>query len=307
MKIEKIYFSRLRNEAHYQFLLLLRKLFAAHSDVEAIVAPLRSNFDDLLSTEGKLVDAVRGSKFTEKLKLADERVDKAITGINNTIEAGLHHYDLQVEDAAKVLAIRMKAFRGEIEKKAYEEESAAVKILVKDFLLVYTEQVTLLNLTGWVTEVGAAQKAFEELFIERNAELAARTDQTLVEVRHEIETVYRGMIDLISASILINGSSEVETFVEQLNRQVAYFNEHAHHQKKHDLKDAFVENIPDQPFEGEPITYLPTVRYEDKKLVFARDYDLLYKDNEVPGTATIIIRGKGGYTGKTEVRFNIIA
>jgi hypothetical protein len=42
MKILKIYFSYLRNEAHYQFLLIVQKLFASYTQVANIVSDLLS-------------------------------------------------------------------------------------------------------------------------------------------------------------------------------------------------------------------------------------------------------------------------
>jgi hypothetical protein len=307
MKILTLHSSHLRSEAHYQFYLLLQKLYGNHPNVEAIVASLMAKFDELISLEGTLVDAVKGSKYTEKIEEADSRIDRDIVGINSVIDSGLHHYDPQVVEAAKALAVRMKSFRGEIEKKAYEEESAAVKILVKDFQTTYSEQVSIVGLDNWITELSGAQSSFEELFIKRNKELAGRPQQKLTKVRSEVDTVYRNMVSLITAYTLLNGEDSTIEFIEELNREITYFNEHSHHRQRHDIKNAFVDSIPDQKFKDEPVIYLPKVSYDDNQLVFTKDYDLLYKNNERPGTASIIIKGKGHFKGETIVRFNIIA
>jgi hypothetical protein len=58
MKILTIRFSYLRNEAHYQFLLLLKKLFETFPSVASIVNALLQQFYPLLTREGALVDAV---------------------------------------------------------------------------------------------------------------------------------------------------------------------------------------------------------------------------------------------------------
>jgi hypothetical protein len=307
MKILTISSSHLRSEAHYQFYLLLQKLYGNHPNVAAIVDYWMAKFDEYLLLEGTLVDAVKGSKYTEKIAEADSRIDRDIVGINSIIESGLHHYDPIIVEAAKVLAIRMKSFRGEIEKKAYEEESAAVKILVKDFKGVYAEQVNIVGLENWVIELDEAQVVFENLFIQRNKELAGRPKEKLITVRREIDSIYRNMVSLITAYTLLNGEESTAEFIEELNREITYFNEHSHHRQKQDIKNAFVENIPDQKYNGEPIIYLPTVTYNEKKLVFAKDYDLLYKHNDRLGTASVIINGKGRFNGQTIVRFNIIA
>jgi hypothetical protein len=283
----------------------VQKLLEQHLNVAAIVAIFVPKFAELLERESELVDSIKGSKFTAEIAKADERIDRNIVGINSIIDSGLHHYDPNVVNAAKVLEVRMKAFRGDIEKKAYEEESAAVKILVKDFRQIYAAEATILGLGGWIDELAAAQEEFERLFIKRNTELAARPQDRLKEIRRDIEAIYRQMIDRIAAYILLNDDGSCNVFIEELNRQITYFNEHSHRQKKQDIKDAVIENIPDQKYSGEPVVYLPTVFFNEKKLVFAKDYELLYKHNDKPGTATISIKGKGSFKGQTLVRFNI--
>jgi hypothetical protein len=108
----------LRNEAHYQFLLLVQKLFSTYPAVAALVTDLLTPFFDLLALEGKLVDALRRSGYTEELAEADQRVDRDIVGINATVESALHHFDPAMVAAAKHVSIRLKSFRGEIDKKA---------------------------------------------------------------------------------------------------------------------------------------------------------------------------------------------
>ncbi|MDR2119568.1 MAG: DUF6261 family protein [Tannerella sp.] len=306
MKILKIRFSYLRNEAHLQFLLLVKKLLNGYSAVAAIVTELITPFFELISLESTLVDAVRASEYTEELVEADRRVDRDIVGINSAIESALHHYDEKVVKDAKILELRMKGFRGEIEKKSYEEESAAVKILVNDLLTTYSPQVATLGIGGWVGEINLAQAEFEQLFILRNAQIAARPKQKLREVRKEVEAVYRQIVERIEAYCVINGDKDCSGFIDELNGEIVYFNEHSHHQRRVDIKNAVVSSIVDQPYQGEPVIVLPDVYYEGKKLVFTKEYELSYKHNTHPGTATITIHGKGAFYGQTIITFNII-
>jgi hypothetical protein len=306
MKILKIRFSYLRNEAHYQYLLLVKKLFGAYPAVAAIVAALLLRFNELLTVEGTLVDAVRTSEHTEELVEIDRHIDRNLVGINSIIIAALHHYDEKMVKAARSLETRMKAFRGEIEKKSYEEESAAVKILVADLMGAYSAQVATLALNGWVADLASAQELFEQIFIIRNAELANRPQERLTDVRREIDGVYRQMVERIDAFSIIDDASVCAAFVEELNYQVLYFNEHTHHRPKTDIKNATVASIADQTYAGEPVIVLPEVVLEGKKLVFTRDYELSYRHNDRPGTATVTIHGKGNYKGRITVSFNIV-
>jgi hypothetical protein len=152
MKILKLHFTNQRNEAHLQFLFLVRRLLDRHAEVIVIVSDLLPEFYEGIDLKARLVDAVKGSVYTEELADADRRVDRAIVGINSTVNAALHHPNEAIERAAKAIAILLKAFRGSIEKKSYEEEQAAVKILVNDLQTTYAQQVATIGMGEWVVE-----------------------------------------------------------------------------------------------------------------------------------------------------------
>jgi hypothetical protein len=308
MKIITIHFSYLRNEAHYQFLLLLKKLFETYSSVANIVAALLSQLYTLITLEGTLVDAVRGSEYTKQMVEADHRLDRAVVGFHKAIEAALHHPDPNFVRAAERLENRLKAFRGEIAKKAYGEEAAAIKSLVADLQNSYAPQINTLGLDVWVTEISAAQTAFEQFFLQRNDERASRPQEKLKDVRKQIEAVYRQITERIDAYTVMNGTDTTGDFILRLNKEIAYFNEHyRHHRVPKDINLATVASIPDQVWDAErPSTPLPTVTYEDHELVFAYDYEPAYHNNDRPGNASLTIHGKGAWKSSKTVSFNIV-
>ncbi len=73
-----------------------------------------------------------------------------------------------------------------------------------------------------------------------------------------------------------------------------------------DISQAKVTAIKDQVYTGKAIKPAVTVKYDGKKLVKGTDYTVAYKNNKKIGTATVTIAGKGDYTGKTTVKFDII-
>lgn len=69
-----------------------------------------------------------------------------------------------------------------------------------------------------------------------------------------------------------------------------------------------VKDIKPQSYKDQPITPEVTVvnSYNSKEtLVYGQDYTLEYRDNLMPGTATVIIKGAGRYTGVRTVNFTI--
>lgn len=72
------------------------------------------------------------------------------------------------------------------------------------------------------------------------------------------------------------------------------------------MKDTEIAAIPNQTFTGEQIRPEVTVTDGEKTLVKGTDYKLTYADNMAKGTAVITVKGKGYYTGKTTVSFQIV-
>ncbi|MDR1561557.1 MAG: DUF6261 family protein, partial [Dysgonamonadaceae bacterium] len=304
--IVKARLEHYRNEAHFQMMSLFQKRLAADPAVVNIVANLMGAFNTEVELESKLVDAVLSSPYTEQLANTDKRLDRAIVGLSATIEADLHHYNPLMVEAARKIALRLKAFRGEIENKPYEEESAAVKILLNDLQTTYSAEVGTLSLSGWVFEISDAQTTFEELFLKRDDEWASRPTEKLPDVRKRVNVIYRNMVELIDAYGALNGYSVTGEFVGKVNSDITYFNEHIHGHAKKEIDKATVNDIPPQVYADEPVVPMPEVFYDDKKLVFTRDYELSYRDNDGPGTALVTIHGKGSYKGRKQVSFNIV-
>jgi hypothetical protein len=289
--------------------LLVKKLFESYPTVANLVTALLSQLYALLAIEGKLVDAVHVSEYTRQLEEIDKRLDRAVAGLGLAIDAALRYPDPNAVKAAERLLIRMKSFRGNIERRAYGEESAAVKILVAELQDAYAPQVSTLGLGAWVTEIATEQAAFEQVFLLRSAEHVARPQGNLKDIRRKIEALYRQIIERIDAYTVLNGTSVTGEFINKLNDEITYFNEHNRH--RHHTKDislATVATIPDQSWDGQPVTPLPVVTDEEGNLlVFARDYDLTYHKNDRPGNASVTLRGKGAWKGKKTVSFNIVA
>jgi hypothetical protein len=164
----------------------------------------------------------------------------------------------------------------------------------------------MLNLGAWVTELAAAQAEFERLFLLRSDQRAERPAERLKDVRKQIEAAYRQIVERIDSYTVLNGESTTGEFIKHLNDEIAYFNEHTPHHAKKDIDRAVVASIPDQAYGGKPVTLLPEATYEDRELVFTRDYEVSYHDNTRPGTAALILHGKGKFKGTKTVSFNII-
>ncbi|MDR3268098.1 MAG: DUF6261 family protein, partial [Tannerella sp.] len=233
MKIKRIVLSYLNSEGHYQFIRQAHGLLDRYPNVKLQVIVLYDKQTVLIVQEGRLVDVMRGSEYSKEMAKADKRVDRCIVGINKVVGAGMHHFDAVIVTAATGIYERMKVFRN-IEGKSYEEESAAVHILLVDLRGPYAAKAELIGLTPWLKELEAAIEAFDTLFLLRNEELASRPTEKLRDVRKENDGVYTEITDHIGAAALLDSNNVYDAFIGELNTLVDYFNDHdrSRHAKK---------------------------------------------------------------------------
>ncbi|MDR1202644.1 MAG: DUF6261 family protein [Tannerellaceae bacterium] len=303
-QINFIQFNYLRGEAHYQFLSKYNNLLLSFPEVKKSVSPHYKHFEVLLAKEKMLVDAPKSSNYTMQIVAADQRNDQLLVGIKNLLTLSVHHFNPVIAEAAISLQNRMKPF-GNIARKSYEEEAAAIKILLVDLKGEYAHKAELIGLTPWLNELEIAVAEFERLLHLRNSEQAAKPLERLWEIRRDIETVYRQMIDRISSFNTIDEKGTYTEFIRQLNVQIDYSNAHNRKPSLKDVKNAVVKPITPQQYKGKPITPIPEVSLEGMELVFAKDFILSYKNNESVGNAKITIQGKGAYKGKKSITFFI--
>ncbi|MDR1666537.1 MAG: DUF6261 family protein [Bacteroidales bacterium] len=305
-KIISIFFRYLRGEAHYQYLTLFHELLLEFPAVQNIVAAFYGEFTGLLAQEKQIVDAQKSSDYTRQIADADHRDDRLVTGIRETVSAALHHFDPAVTAAAQSLWLRLKTF-GEIQAKSYEEEAAAIDILLDDLQTPeYAPKVSLLALDAWVNELREAVADFKRLLKQRNEEQAGKPPQRLRDVRRQIETVYHSMTTHINSAATLDTTDAYTLFIHRLNTQITYFNDHNHHPAPKNIRTAGVDTIPVQQYTGKAITPIPTVHMDDVELFFAKDFTLTYKNNVQRGVAEVRITGKGNYAGSKNITFNIV-
>ena len=71
------------------------------------------------------------------------------------------------------------------------------------------------------------------------------------------------------------------------------------------INNAVIMSIPDQTYTGSEIKPEPVIKYDSATLTNGADYDVSYKDNINVGTATMVITGKGNYSGTLSITFKI--
>lgn len=72
------------------------------------------------------------------------------------------------------------------------------------------------------------------------------------------------------------------------------------------VADTYVTPVGSRTYTGKAIRPSVIVKYNGVKLKNGRDYTVSYSNNKAIGTATVIIKGKGSYTGMKKASFKIV-
>ena len=72
------------------------------------------------------------------------------------------------------------------------------------------------------------------------------------------------------------------------------------------ITKAKISKISSQQYTGKALTPTIQVKYGKTTLKEGKDYELAYRDNTEIGTATVIVKGKGDYSGQKTISFKII-
>ena len=223
MKILRINFGRLRNEEHFQ----LHTEFKA--EVERVgaqplnVADAFNTYLPLYHNEEEALLLVRRSATTEQISEADAERDGIFRGIVDAIKSGQNHYNADKRAAALRLKVLVDSY-GNVARKPFNEETAAIGKLMLEVQGDYAADVTALGLTDWFVELQTKNTAFDTLMKSRYSEEASRTEYRMKSARAELDAAYRTIVERMEALMLINGTAGYTVFVHELNARVEKFN-----------------------------------------------------------------------------------
>jgi hypothetical protein len=233
LKILKISLILLRNEVHYQFFESLIAILLKYSYVKDKIAEQFQRLSELFAREDGAIDLMRKSNYTAKIAAADQRLDRAVQSLGGILRTARNHFNPAVADAGQSLFNLFKSF-GDIPSKSYREEMAAVTNLLQELHGGYADKITLIEgLDGWITEMEAAKTELTTLLDSRASEKAVRPQERMLNIRREIDAVYRELIARIEAFILVEGEPEYAAFIRELNTLIDEVKKiRPHHRKK---------------------------------------------------------------------------
>jgi hypothetical protein len=308
-KVDSFILQRETNDGHCEYNVEVSEMAHEYPDVEALWEDILPDYDIAVATEQSLLNYNRKSLLTKPIADTDKRRDNDIDNIKLITTAYLSSTDPEKAEYARQIIDRLNVLKG-IKTKSYTKETADIKVLLNDLRVTFKNALPLLGLTDWVNTLEADNNAFIALFEQRNTEWSNRPKGNMRQSRGVTDGLYYKMIGTLNSEVTLNGDTKYHSFIDRLNTRIKYYKEHEYHPEHHDIIHSVAAPIPTQTYTGKAITPIPQVYYveegkETVELVFAVDFMVTYKENVNVGDAELLIHGKGKYTGKKTITFNI--
>lgn len=275
---------------------------------------LITGYSGKVTQEDNIYKWIRRSDYTEKKAEADHSRDGVFTGIVGIVRANLRHFDPEIRDSASHVFNLLDNY-GDLTHAGYDAETAGIDSVVTRLNSeTYAAAVRRLGLTEWVAELANQNTLFKSFVDDAAQEQIDKPDISPQTARRETDEALRKITKRVSALIDLNGGDYYAAFAEEFNVLTNHYNTlvHEHYGRLHaktDIASANIAPIAVQPYTAKPVYVIPEVSISKAEkiveLVFSEDFSVAYKNNVEPGTATLIIKGIGKYSGEIVTTFNI--
>jgi hypothetical protein len=223
MKIANVYLSNFRNDEHFRFHTEFRdRVIAAHPKTLRI----DTQFDSYLvlyERIDEMLKQISENAFIKDIRATEQRCEAIFRNMEDIVRVTLNHFRAEVVESAHQLQIVFNIY-GSFIRCAFKEQASAMHNLLRELKGVYAIDVNMTGIFEWVQEFERNYQTFDNLVKTNYNEQAQRADVTFRGVRLEIDNMYHTIARRIETFVAIEDAKNYETFVRQLNRTVAKYN-----------------------------------------------------------------------------------
>ena len=235
MKIAILNLPRLRNEEHFQFHTDFKNLTESNNPASLGIAEAFENYLLQYGNEGEALDVIRKSAVTDDIAEADSLRDNIFKGLRDAMKSAGRHFLADKQQAAARLQVVLDHYNG-MSFKPYDEETAAITSMLAE-LENHAEDITLLGLSEWVSELKANNVAFDNLKRARYSEIASKTQLRMKQTRVSADDAYTRVTKRINALAIVNGEAAYVAYINELNQRIASYSNLLAQRKGRNAKD----------------------------------------------------------------------
>jgi hypothetical protein len=293
---------------------LCKETVEAARDIVNLLAPglLKQKFTALDASTTTLLGLLyqsRANPLTEELRQLDVLIKEKLDFIKRTLTYFAQLPASPKTTAAKRLQPVFKPFWN-IMAKALNDQEAGLGELRQRIASMgdYLEALTTLDLMDTWLAFTALVDQFNVLYKQRLVTNAAAAPAPST-VQDTVVTDYEAFCSVLELMLASEPTEQLKGLfkeLDELRRKYA-----PQHRRKLDGEHTTTEPIPPQPHKNDqPILPLTRAWYQTaagvEELIFSVDFTVTYRDNKKVGEATMILHGKGKYTGKYYTKFFIV-
>jgi hypothetical protein len=251
----------------------------------------------------------RASLLTPQIAEKDRACGALFAEVARTSSAAARSSLPATAEAGAVLALLLHPFRGAC-RRPIMTQMTQIRNLATDYAADphAAAAATALGLASRFEALFTENAALHTLYEARRAELAEVEDgPSASALKDGVVAAYNNFCATLDLTLEALPSETLRVLCTEMNdirrKYVA--------RRAISLTDASIstEPVPELPATGKPLTPIPRVFRRTAtglvELVFAVDFDVTYHNNINPGTARLLIHGKGKYTGTYVATFNI--
>ncbi|MDR1645604.1 MAG: DUF6261 family protein [Tannerellaceae bacterium] len=205
MKVIRLRLKNLQNEEWFNLCTELKSTVESFGEENLGFQALYQRFLPLYATADTLLEILRKSIYTQKIENLDRmRQDlfRALYGMTKIMKK-------QPEPTRKVAAHHLynllRSYYKNVIDTSYAKKSSTLYNLMQDLHGDYAADISLLNLSEWVTPLEKAEQDFLELYRKRRQENINKPKENLLEIRRQAELIYTAMMNHLDGQLLADG------------------------------------------------------------------------------------------------------
>ena len=245
-EIRNIDLTKVNNGAHRMFMESVAKILAEYE--QAIAAHpktkmLTAEFGKLLQQEKACMGLSRTSLRTAQIAEADHERDMLFTGFKAVVRAFTKGANPETKAAAKTIWLDIAGYRIN-NRMQLERQTGVLYILTRKCLTQHAEEIELLHLTQYVTQLAASNDKVSQLLNLRLDEQTGIVKGALRATRLKMDEQFRLVVKAINARMFLNDDESMVPIADFINEMVRRYKREVipHHKAKATDEESNADN-----------------------------------------------------------------
>jgi hypothetical protein len=219
MEIKLFYLAQLHNGEHAAYHSETLEHLTLSNPASLGVSEQSETYRDALNRQNQAIDVFTASESSVESEKLDRRRDKAYSALKAYLKVCANDENVALNAVAERLLFVIRESAIEVGNPIYlglAKETAAINSLLRNFEPLQAD-IEFTGAAGRLNELKNANRAFEELQIQRSIEKAWKHSGNVKAARTVTDAAYRSVVERINAQALLYGGSALDAFIKEQN------------------------------------------------------------------------------------------